>query len=141
MREGVVNLLKKTLEGYPEVKAAYLFGSVADGFSRKRSDIDIGILLDSTLGKKKAFRVELEIGEELERKAKRKVDLVVLNRAPLALAFRVIKGVLLFDRSPTERSLFQSRIMSLYYDHRRFLRFHHQALYESAKEGTFGLPR
>ncbi|MDZ7261517.1 MAG: nucleotidyltransferase domain-containing protein [candidate division KSB1 bacterium] len=129
--------IKAILNDYSEVTAAYLFGSRAEGYQRQGSDVDIAILVDSRLDKMRTFSLQLDLGDVLERKLKRQVDLLVLNHAPLAIAFRAVKGILILERNPTERALFESRILSRYYDYRRFLRFHLKALYHRIKEGKF----
>jgi uncharacterized protein len=126
------------LEMYPEVVCAYLFGSFADGVQRSSSDVDLAILLDDNLDKFKAFEMSLAIGDELERRLRRKVDLIVLNHAHLAIAFQAIRGRLIYDTDPVKRSLFAARIMSRYYDYKRYLDFHWKAISARAREGKFG---
>ena len=43
--------LKSIFSGYNEIKAAYLFGSYADGKQNKNSDLDMGILLEEEYNK------------------------------------------------------------------------------------------
>lgn len=130
-----MDTIKRIVQEYQEVIAAYVFGSSIEGYETKRSDVDIAVLLEPSLDKFTAFKLKIDIGDELERKLKRKVDLVNLNRAPLSLAFRIIKGKLILEKDPVKRALFVSNFMSRYYDHRWYLKFHHQTIYEWARGG------
>ncbi|MEO0071248.1 MAG: hypothetical protein ABIK39_04095 [candidate division WOR-3 bacterium] len=70
------------------------------------------------------------MGGKLQDALRKRVDLLVLNRADLIISFRVIKGLLIFERDSIRRSLFEARIMSLYYDRRHYERFRAKVLYE-----------
>jgi len=136
-----IKIIKRTLNGYPQVISGYLFGSVAENINRLGSDIDVAILLDQKLDKMQLFSLELGIGEKLEHALKVKTDLIVLNRAPLAIAFRAIKGVLLIEKNPVKRALFESKLLSRYYDNRHFFRPFLIAIREEAMEGSLGICR
>lgn len=79
------------------VTLAYLFGSTVRGDTGKLSDVDIGILLDEKLSKEDCFDLELKLISEITILIKKnKIDLVVLNEAPLLLAHNIIKeGIVL----------------------------------------------
>ncbi|MDF1558326.1 MAG: nucleotidyltransferase domain-containing protein, partial [ANME-2 cluster archaeon] len=67
---------------------AYLFGSVIRGDANELSDVDIAVMLDESLSKKDMLYVELNLINELTRVLKSdKIDLVVLNDAPLLLKY------------------------------------------------------
>ena len=140
-KDKVIKIIRRTLNGYPQVISCYLFGSVAENIDRLGSDIDVAILVDQKLNKMQLFSLELEIGEKLEHALKGKTDLIVLNRAPLAIAFRAIKGILLMERNPIERALFESKLLSRYYDNRYFFRPFLRVIHEEAIEGSFGICR
>lgn len=123
------------LNHYPEVIAGYLFGSVAEGVDHRRSDLDIAVLLDEEIDKFHRFELGLGIGDELERRLR---DLLILNQAPIALSFRAIRGKLVLERDPVKRSLFEARVMSRYYDHKRYYQFLSQVLRKRVEEGRFG---
>jgi predicted nucleotidyltransferase len=87
--DAVMEAIREILAGDPRVAYALLFGSSARGQARAGSDLDLAIGL--------ARRVELsaiEIGElvsRLESAAGKPVDLVILDEAPPAVAYRVFR--------------------------------------------------
>ena len=126
--------VKKKLSQNPNVIAAYLFGSIAEGYEHKRSDIDIAVLFDETVDKFHQFDLEVKIGNELKEMLKHEVQILVLNKAPFALAFRAIRGVLIFEKNPVKRALFEARVASFYYDQKYFQDFCARVLHERGKE-------
>ena len=79
-----------------EVSMAFIFGSVAASSDRKDSDLDIGIYFRRKGGEvewesERRFPEEDRIWLELERLAGKKVDLVVLNRAPASIVDTVLR--------------------------------------------------
>jgi len=100
----------------PGLAAAYLFGSVARGEQRPGSDVDIGLLYEvapaSTL-LDQPFRA----AAELESRLGRRVDLVVMNTAPVDLVHRILRdGDLLFQSDPSARIAFEVRARNAYFD-------------------------
>jgi len=61
------------------VSRASLFGSVVRGEDTKKSDIDILIEMPKELTGLDYFGAKMELKEELEKKLKKKVDLVEYN--------------------------------------------------------------
>jgi uncharacterized protein len=102
--------------------AAYLFGSLARGTARPNSDIDVGVLyVDAPPPGLEGLAFHLEA--ELERLLGRPVHLVVLNRAPVDLAQRVLRdGCLLLDRDHSGRIRFEVRTRQEFWDLEPFLR-------------------
>lgn len=58
------------------VSRASLFGSIVRGDTHKNSDVDILIELPKTLQGFDYFGVKMDLQEELEKKLKKKVDIV-----------------------------------------------------------------
>lgn len=82
---------------FPEVIAAYIFGSQVSGRPTPLSDIDVGILMDADIADMESFRVEMSLLGELQKIFKTDhIDLVVLNKAPLPLQFSATSGKLIF---------------------------------------------
>jgi uncharacterized protein len=102
--------------------AAYLFGSVARGTARPDSDVDVGLLLDHEPPPGlDGLAGHLEAG--LERLLRLPVQIVVLNRAPVDLAKRVLRdGILLLDRDRSRRIRFEVRTRQEFWDLEPFLR-------------------
>jgi predicted nucleotidyltransferase len=120
-----INILEKLIDLCKKesaVLAAYLFGSYATGSKRASSDLDIAILLRQDLAD--AFPL-LAFISALDRLCRRRVDVVVLNRAGEVLKYQVRKsGRLIFDRAPQERARFEVRSRKFFEDflhlHRRY---------------------
>ncbi len=116
------NKLMDFLSKQDNVKLAYLFGSAASGKAGKLSDIDIAVMLDESLGKKEGFDLQLRLISDISSLLKTdKIDLVVINDAPLSLKFEIIKANHpLFVRDRAEKIDFEQRVMSRYLDRRYY---------------------
>ena len=102
----------------PEIQAAYIFGSVAQGRTRPDSDIDIAVLLNRAPTGARALSYRLDLAAALGAALHRDdVQLVVLNDAPPLLAHRALsRGVLVFERSRAARARFQVETARRYAD-------------------------
>lgn len=119
--------LQSYFEGVPEVVLAYLFGSQANGMPGPLSDYDIGVLVQSPSPELR-YRLSREIGRALDAE---RVDLVLLNEAPVELAYAIIaQGRLLCRRSLAEQVEFEARVLSRYGDYLPVLRRQRQDILE-----------
>ncbi len=85
---------------YSEIAAAYLFGSSATGKDRKKSDIDIAIMVKSKI--EAMVRVEMETA--LSTRLHRDVDLVIFDQGSPLLQHQILKyGRLVYEADPKER--------------------------------------
>lgn len=92
-----VDAIRDVLNRDSRIAYALLFGSVARGTMHERSDLDVAVGLSS--GVSLDARETGALVADLERAAGRAVDLVILNEAPPALAYRVFRdGVTLVER-------------------------------------------
>ncbi len=100
------------------VSAVYLFGSAAKDLMRKKSDIDIAVLLDAKIkDKMKRFDFILTAGMELEHKTGRPFDVVDIMEAPLALQHQILKtGILLLENDRPARINFEVISRRQYFD-------------------------
>ncbi len=80
-------LLKETLEQFPQVSLAVLFGSVASGSQQPQSDLDIAVAADRPLTANEKIAM---IGALAERTG-RPVDLVDLNGVAEPLLGQVVR--------------------------------------------------
>lgn len=129
--------LLEFIRGQEYIKLAYLFGSVAKGKEGKLSDVDIAIFLDESLSKKEIFNLQLKLMSELTSILKTdKIDLIVMNNAPLLLKYNIIKhGKILKDEIETKVRV-ESRILSDYLDMKYYIDRHtNLAIKRIAKEG------
>ena len=107
------------------VNFAYLFGSTVRGDANELSDVDIAVMLDESLSKKDMFNEELNLISELTCVLKSdKIDLVVLNDAPLLLKYNVIKNGHILKSDETQRIAFETHVMSRYLDERYYIKRH-----------------
>ena len=98
-----------------DVLFAYLFGSYANSRATPRSDIDIAVyLLDSVCDSVNKLDLVDDLSTALRTDG---LDLVILNKAPITLAKRVLeKHIVLIDKNPTDRHQYESLIMRKYFD-------------------------
>ena len=100
----------------PGLAAAYLFGSFARGEARPDSDVDVGLLYSKPPPSTLEGQPYLA-GAELESLLGRRVDLVVLNAAPVDLVHRVLRdGILLLEPDRSARIAFEVRARNQYFD-------------------------
>ncbi|MBN1455699.1 MAG: nucleotidyltransferase domain-containing protein [Methanomicrobia archaeon] len=105
-----------------QVKLAYRFGSLVAGRAGPLSDSDLGVLLEDSLRKHERFKLHLKLLDKLTAILRTdKIDLVIMNDAPLALTYEIIKAnypLLVRDRS--EKIAFELGILSRYLDRRYY---------------------
>lgn len=86
--EAFGRLVAEAVADMPEIQLVYLFGSQVTGNIGPASDYDFGVLLDSTAVWP---QIRAELGHRLAKALDTgRIDLVLLNRAPIELAFAVI---------------------------------------------------
>lgn len=119
--ENLVAIIRKVLKNYKEIRVAYLFGSTAKKKESNLSDIDIGIYLDPKLPQKRQTDLILEIASELEKALKKRVDVVVMNKASPSLNFEIIKcNTPIITMSKIEKVKLEHKIMQKYLDRRYY---------------------
>jgi len=117
-----INKVKAFLKEQEHVKVAYLFGSRAEGKAGPLSDFDIAILLDRHRDKREIFDYRLKLLNDLSFILKtRKLDVVIMNNAPLLLNYNIIKeGRVLYCRDELERVRFETYVLSRYLDRKYY---------------------
>lgn len=133
------NSLSKITEylcNHPNVSAAWLFGSAAAGKSRKDSDIDIAVLFVPGLSKHERFDLRLCLAGEMTRLARRDVDIVDMQSAPLYLQHQVRKtGRLIMEKNHIYRVAFDVRSRREYFDLVPVLELRNRILIQKALGG------
>ena len=116
---------------------AYLFGSRARAQAGPLADVDIAVMLDGGLNGDQRFEKRLGLMGELCRVLQTQfVDVLILNEAPLALAYRVIRdGILLTCRDRDRLIDFTARTVSLYLDFKPVMERHERAILARARRG------
>ncbi len=119
------------------VVAAYLFGSHARGRAWAHSDVDVAVLLAGRPDDDHCFDMRLEvIGGLMDILQTNDVDVLILNQAPPALRYAVLRdGVLLFCRDRQALIEFRVRALNEYLDFKPILKRHGDAILEKARKG------
>jgi predicted nucleotidyltransferase len=126
--------LPSALANFPEIKLVYLFGSQVTGQIGPMSDYDLAISYESqedSLSIQSRFQYEMSKLLQTDR-----VDVVLLNRAPIDLAFNIISGgVLLFQKDLYTRVEFEARILGQHGDYLPTLHYFNQRALEGDMYG------
>ena len=93
----MLDMLRRALEGEPDVANALLFGSRARGTERPDSDVDVAVELIP--GASRDVHALGGLAARLEVATGRSIGLALLDEAPPPLAFRIFRdGVVLVER-------------------------------------------
>ncbi|MFQ5488534.1 MAG: nucleotidyltransferase domain-containing protein [Gammaproteobacteria bacterium] len=104
--------LERALSRFPEVEAAYLFGSRAEGRMKAGSDLDLALVVNQPLGLRK-----LDILAALTAEGLDNVDLVVLSSDDVVLRFEAVRlNQLVYARKGFDRGGYYSRSIREYLD-------------------------
>ncbi|MEK7621678.1 MAG: HepT-like ribonuclease domain-containing protein [Patescibacteria group bacterium] len=123
----LIEKLKTYFQSRDDVVFAYLFGSVSTGNTHVESDIDIGVYFTPKVSgleyeSTNEYAGESKIWSDLEQITGRTTDLVILNRASVAVFFSVInQGYKLFSRNDNLLARLYSAISMLAEDFRTFV--------------------
>ena len=133
----IITRLKTVWDSRPEVLFVYIFGSSVKGMINPESDIDIAVYLKDEINPADfIFSVMPEI---VHRTKYDKLDLVILNKAPLSLRYIIQKeGVLIFERSKEHRIDFEVRTRLSFWDFEPHLRVYESYMFKRVEEGSFG---
>ena len=106
----------------PEIVLVYVFGSVASGTANGSSDLDIGIYTRNKIDKKHVGLFKLRMIDFFVSRLKiDRVDVIIMDYAPVTLNFEIIKpNYLIFSRDESTRIDFEHYIMSRYLDQRYY---------------------
>ena len=96
--ENIVNKLSKALQG--KVKAAYLFGGRAKGYTLK-GDYDVAILMKPNYTLHDLGTLQIQTAKALEVNEE-KVDLLCLNTAPPNITIEALSGTPILEENPQE---------------------------------------
>ncbi len=102
------------LKARKDIAFAYLFGSVAENRATHLSDIDIAVYVTEERITDVRFQI---LGDLMDILKTDKLDLVILNTAPLTLKMKILQTKKnLADNVPYARHTFESRTMRTYFD-------------------------
>ncbi|MFZ3130182.1 MAG: nucleotidyltransferase domain-containing protein [Desulfosporosinus sp.] len=106
---------KEFFQSRVEIAAVYLFGSFGTEYEQPQSDIDLGIVFTRSV----TLAEELELDAALSLHVNHdRIDLVNLNRAPVALQFRALReGMLVYEGDYIKHSDFIEHVIKIYPDY------------------------
>lgn len=116
--QGKLRKLRSFIKKQKYIRVAYLFGSAATGKTGPLSDIDLAFYLDERLSKSQRHsKLLLFISKITVILGTDRVDVVIMNDAPLLLNFNIIKnGKVIACNSNSKRVVFEARIMCEFLD-------------------------
>jgi predicted nucleotidyltransferase len=103
---------------YPEIVAAYLFGSAVTGRKNPMSDVDVAILLQEPTPLRRELSISFHIMSAVQETFHREGDVKVLNRiTDLPFLHEVLsKGKLVYERDPAVHRAFVAETVIAYLD-------------------------
>ncbi len=116
-RKVVLERIGQIVGNFPDVEAAYVFGSFLE--RRGFRDIDVALLVSEKLSSYNALKLAMHIGSELNFGIKigHDFDVRVLNNAHPKFQYEVVKtGVAVFSRDEQERFDYEADVISTYLD-------------------------
>ena len=136
MIDDISEKLAKYFDEHEEILFAILFGSIAKGTANKMSDIDIAVMVNSDFNKPFPFGYQAELITDLMQVLKRDdVDVVILNKAPIALKYQVLRyGKFIYIRDKQARIKFQVDTINQYEDYKVLFRVHEEAMHKRWKK-------
>jgi len=142
-RDDLLGVLASVLSAHPDVRFAYLFGSMAKGRARRGSDVDVAVWLDvgPGVGSDRSAMMDrgLELEGVLERALARRVQVVVLNLAPMAVQHNVLRHGLVIPGGdePSRRGFYVDHARR-YFDLEPARTLFARRRMQRIAEGTFG---
>lgn len=113
-----ISTLQQRLSGYPEIVAAYLFGSVLTGKMNPMSDVDVALLLQDRVSLPRELSLSFDVISDVQKTFQREADVKVLNHiTDLPFLYEVLsKGKLIYERDPAIHRGFVARAVIDYLD-------------------------
>jgi predicted nucleotidyltransferase len=109
--------IRKILAMEPSIEVAYLYGSVAVGIAGENSDIDIGVLLNSSYVDTLDYKFESNLALKIEAVLSKEVDLRIINKAPIYAQYEVIRPAQpICCANDSVRINFETQVLSQYLD-------------------------
>ena len=127
---------KDFLEKTYGVQEIGVFGSFARGDNDTNSDIDIAILLNSSV--KNTFDIQIQHQNNIEKLLKKKVEVQAINSSRVDFSYRVIsEGIIIHGYNNPFRVDFEVKTMQNYFDLMPFFKEYYEVLREQCLKGDF----
>jgi len=125
-----IDRLSEITRKYLQIKALYLFGSMAEGVSNTLSDIDLAYLAFPEI--KEIEELHYEICRFLKTE---EVDLIDLRTASLSTKYNIIvQGKLLYCSDEKHLADFKEKIFMDYFDFMPYLKEYHKCFVENMRK-------
>jgi uncharacterized protein len=132
--EEITQNLPGILLNFPEISLVYLFGSQVTGQVGPMSDYDLAVLVDPEV-EEPAIQTQFQHAVTIALQTDR-VDIVLLRRAPVELAYHIIaEGKLLYQREKLIRVEYEARVLGMYGDYLPFLRSQRDQILQGDADG------
>ena len=116
--------LNSIFKKYPDIKAVYLFGSIATRKTHFESDLDLAIITDNQGFKKNKLRIL----SDLVKAGYENVDLVIPDNTNIVLMHEIVKhNCCIYARPGFDTNAFFSKVVGQYLDFLPFLNVHIEA--------------
>ena len=134
-KEKLRKALIEILDDMPEINLVYLFGSQVEESAGPLSDYDLGVLIERNQdGPQVRSQLSIELAQSIKAES---FDIVLLNRAPIELAYAVIAyGELLYQQDDATRVEYEARVMGLYFDYLPVLRSQRSDILKGGEYGS-----
>ena len=120
----VVAQLGKLFQTYPQIIAAYLYGSQISGYNSRKSDLDLAVVIEEEhIDYKQSLKFSLCSNyRDLYLKVSQifkgfdlDLRIITLKNSPTFL-FQVIKGQCVYRKSDQEKLTFETKVLQHFYD-------------------------
>jgi len=116
--------IRRVLERYPLIQAAYMFGSHANDRVMTDSDVDLALVGPPT----ELQSQKLDILADLTAEGLERIDLVLLSGADTILRFEAVHpNCLIYAREDFDHGTYFSRCLREYFDLEPYLRIQREA--------------
>lgn len=129
-----IEALRHYFAALNEIALAHLFGSYTRGQAGPLSDVDFAVLLAGHPDEDHCFETRLGLtGGLIELLHANEVDVLILNQAPPALRYAVLRdGIPIFCRDQQASIEFRVRTINDYLDFKPMLKCHGDAILKKA---------
>jgi hypothetical protein len=120
-KKEIVKEIGEVLNRFQEIEFAYFFGSFLKSDMFNDIDVALHVFRDfSPYGRLKfCLKVERELEKALKQGYRCKFDVKILNHAPIAFQYEVIKtGRVVFFREEAKQIRYEARVLSSYLDYK-----------------------
>lgn len=113
IKKQIIQIVPEIITRFPSITVMYLFGSHAAGKPREESDVDIAVFTDD----REPPLMDLELGVFLEKKLKRPVDVVIMQKVSPVLQHEVLSNKIRIYQKDAQLRIFQeNRSLRAYLD-------------------------